>query len=251
MIEKSENAGVVVLKLAHGKANTMDIEFCHAMINEFAALRSSAAKAVVLTGQGSIFSAGVELVRTSDGGPDYVRRFLPALNAMFDAVFHFPKPVVAVINGHAIAGGCVLACCADRRLMVQGNGRIGVTELLVGLPFPALAFEVMRSVTLSRYFPQAVYAGETYLPDGGAERGWIDEVVSATDVLDRAVGVAQALAALPATTFAMTKRQMHLPVIERMQREGDKIDAAVIDIWAAPEATARIQDYVARTLKKR
>lgn len=251
VIEKSENAGVVVLKLAHGKANTMDLESCQAMIDEFTALRSSAAKAVVLTGQGSIFSAGVELVRTSDGGPGYVRKFLPALNAMFDAVFHFPKPVVAAINGHAIAGGCVLACCADRRLMAQGNGRIGVTELLVGLPFPALAFEVMRSVTLSRYFPQAIYAGETYFPDGGAERGWIDEVVSAADLLDRAVGVAQTLAALPAATFAMTKRQMHLPVIERMQREGDKIDAAVIDIWAAPEATARIQDYVARTLKKR
>ena len=251
MIEKSESGGIVVLKFAHGKANTMDIEFCQAVINAFKELWSAPAKAVVLTGQGNIFSAGVELVRTSDGGPAYVRKFLPALNAMFDAVFHFPKPVVAAINGHAIAGGCVLACCADRRLMAQGNGRIGVTELLVGLPFPALAFEVMRSVTLSRYFPQAIYTGETILPEVGAERGWIDEVVAPTDLMDRAMAVAQTLAALPATTFAMTKRQMHLPVIERMELVGDEIDGAVTEIWAAPDATARIQDYVARTFKKR
>ena len=251
MIEKSEKDGIVVLKLVDGKANTMDIEFCDAMINEFKELRSSSAKAVMLTGQGSIFSAGVELVRTSDGGPGYVRKFLPALNAMFDAVFHFPRPVVAAINGHAIAGGCVLACCADKRLMARGNGRIGVTELLVGLPFPALAFEIMRAVTLSRYFSQAIYAGETYLPDGGAERGWIDEVVAPTELMDRTLVVAQALAALPASTFAMTKRQMHLPVIERMELVGDEIDGAVTDIWAAADATARIRDYVARTLKKR
>ena len=61
--------------------------------------------------------------------------------------------------------------------MMQGNGRIGVTELLVGLPFPALAFEVMRFVTVSRYFPQAIYTGETCLPDAGAQRGWVDEVL--------------------------------------------------------------------------
>jgi enoyl-CoA hydratase len=250
MIERSDKGGIAILKLAYGKANTMDIALCQAVIEAFGQLRASSAQAVVLTGQGGIFSAGVELVHTSDGGPAYVRKFLPVLNAMFDAAFHFPKPVVAAINGHAIAGGCVLACCADRRLMAQGNGRIGVTELLVGLPFPALAFEIMRHVTASRYFPQAIHAGETYLCDGGAERGWIHEIVAPADLTDRAVAAAQTLAALPAATFAMTKRQMHSPVIERMERQGEEIDAAVTEIWAAPEATTRIRDYVARTLKK-
>ena len=81
--------------------------------------------------------------------------------------------------------------------------------------------------------------------------GWIDEVVAPAELMDRAVSRAQTLAALPATTFAMTKRQMHLPVVERLELVGDEIDGAVTDIWAAPDATARIQDYVARTLKKR
>lgn len=250
MIERSDNGGIAILQLAHGRANTMDIEFCEAVIETFNQLRSSAAQAVVLTARGSIFSAGVDLIRNSQGGPDYVRKFLPVLNAMFDAVFHFPKPVVAAINGHAIAGGCVLACCADRRLMAQVNGRIGVTELLVGLPFPALAFEVMRFVTAPRFFPRAILQGETFSPEGAAECGWIDEVVAPETLIDRAVIVARTLAALPAATFAMTKRHMHMPVIERIDREGRAIDDAVTDFWATQEAIVRIRDYVARTLKK-
>ena len=104
-------------------------------------LRGSDAKAVVLTGQGKIFSAGVDLKRLSEGGADYIRKFLPVLHKLYDTVFYHPKPVVAAINGHAIAGGCVLACCADRRIMAREGGRIGVTESLVGVPFPALAFD--------------------------------------------------------------------------------------------------------------
>ena len=62
----------------------------------------------MLTGQGRMFSAGVNLIRLSEGGAAYVRRFLPALHRLYDTVFFFPKPVVAAVNGHAIAGGCVL-----------------------------------------------------------------------------------------------------------------------------------------------
>ena len=67
----------------------------------------------------------------------------------------FRSRVVAAVNGHAIAGGCVLQRCADRRIAARGGGRIGVTELLVGVPFPPLAFEVMRFATPPRYFAEA------------------------------------------------------------------------------------------------
>jgi enoyl-CoA hydratase len=251
VIERSDKDGIALLKLHYGKANAMDIELCQAVIEAFHQLRSSPAQAVVLTGEGRMFSAGVDLVRTSAGGSAYVLEFLPVLNAMFDAVFHFPRPVVAAINGHAIAGGCVLACCADLRLMAKGEGKIGVTELLVGLPFPALAFEIMRLVTAPRFFPQAIYSGETFPSEGGFERGWISEVVAPELLLEKSVGAAKRLSALPPATFAMTKRQMHLDVVERMEREGDAIDAAVNDIWASPEATSRIRSFVESTLKKK
>ena len=147
-------------------------------------LRGSDAKAVVLTGQGKIFSAGVDLIRVSEGGADYVRKFLPALHRLYDAVFYHPKPVVAAINGHAIAGGCVLACCADRRIMAREGGRIGVTEMLVGVPFPALAFEIVRFAVPPRYLPEFTLSGATYATDAALQRGWIDEVAEPGE-LDR------------------------------------------------------------------
>ena len=142
MIELVEQDGVGVLRLAHGKVNAMSIEFCEALTARFAEI--SSARAVVMTASGRTFSAGVDLVRLLEGGAPYVRKFLPVLSGMFAAVFSHPAPVVAAINGHAIAGGCVLACAADKRLMARDGGRIGVTELLVGVPFPPAAMEIMR-----------------------------------------------------------------------------------------------------------
>ena len=103
MIELTEQGGVAVLRLGHGKVNAMSLEFCEALTARFAAV--SSARAVVLTGTGHIFSAGVDLLRLTEGGAPYVRKFLPALRTMLATVFSHPAPVVAAINGHALAGG--------------------------------------------------------------------------------------------------------------------------------------------------
>jgi len=250
MIDISERDGIAIVRLAHGKANTMDTEFCAAVTTAFVKLKRAPAHAVLLTGEGGIFSAGVNLIRARDGGPRYVRKFLPVLNRMFDTVFNFPKPVVAAINGHAIAGGCVLACCADRRLMARGAGRMGITELLVGLPFPALAFEVMRFVAAPQDFPSLLYSGTTFPPDEAWDRGLIDEIVEPAALLDRAAAAAQALAALSPAAFEMTKRQLRLDVTDRIKKHGRRIDTEATKLWASDKATETIRDYVARTLGK-
>lgn len=250
MIGVTHHSNVAVLALAHGKANALDTEFCRAITGEFARLKKARVEAVVITAQGPIFSAGVNLVREREGGAKYLRTFLPALNKMFDEVFNFPKPVVAAINGHAIAGGCVLACCADYRMMARGSGKIGVTELLVGVPFPALAFEVMRFVSGPRHFAELIYTGNTYPPEDALERGLLHEVVEAPVLQERAIASARMLADLSPAAFAQTKVQMRLPVTERMKRDGKKIDAAVTKIWTSAKTMASIDAYVAKTLKK-
>jgi enoyl-CoA hydratase len=250
MIDVKSDAGVAVLTLMHGKANALDIEFCEALAARFVELRVTDAKAVVLTGQGKIFSAGVDLIRLSEGGADYVRKFLPALHKLYDAVFNHPKPVVAAINGHAIAGGCVLACCADRRVMANDGGRIGVTELLVGVPFPALAFEIMRHATPPYFFSETILSGATFPADVAAHRGWVNEAVPPALLTERAMAAAQSLAALSPAAFAQTKMQIRQPVTQWLAQCGAATDKAVTKIWTAPETLAYIRDYVARTLKK-
>ena len=250
MIEGKTTDGIAILTLAHGKANALDIEFCDALAARFADLRKSDAKAVVLTAQGNIFSAGVDLRRLGEGGADYIRRFLPALHRLYDEVFFHPKPVVAAINGHAIAGGCVLACCADRRIMVREVGRIGVTEILVGVPFPALAFEIMRHATPPYFFTETILTGETFSAELAAHRGWVNEAVQPPMLMERAIAAAQNLAALSPAAFTQTKMQIRAPVSERIAQSGTATDKSVADIWAAPATITYIRDYVARTLKK-
>jgi enoyl-CoA hydratase len=250
MIELTQQDGIAILKLAHGKANALDIEFCDAITERFRQLATDPVRAVVLTGQGTMFSAGVDLPRLLAGGTDYVRRFLPALHRLYDTVFHHPRPVVAAVNGHAIAGGCVLACCADRRIAARDGGRIGVTELLVGVPFPPLAFEVMRFATTPKYFPDVILSGATFAADAALERGLIDEIAEADALAARALAAAEKLASLPPATFAMTKQQLRQPLDDRMARDGAHYDALAERIWTTPETLAHVRDFVERTFKK-
>jgi enoyl-CoA hydratase len=249
MIEVKTDDRIATVTLAHGKANALDIECCDAIAQQFIALRSADVRAVVLTGQGRMFCAGVDLPRMLDGGADYIRKFLPALHRLYDAVFFFPKPVVAAVNGHAIAGGCVLACCADRRLMVAGNARIGVTELLVGVPFPPLAFEVIRFATPPAFFAEVLLTGATYLPDVAQARRLVDELVPAAELLARATTAAKTLAALPPATFAQTKAQLRQDAAARVAASA-ATEQAVTEIWTRPETLAAMRAFVAKTVGK-
>jgi enoyl-CoA hydratase len=250
MIKLELRGDIAVLTMQHGKANAMDTTFCEDILKRLDELRTSPARAIVITGQGNIFSAGVDLVRALDGGPDYFKGFLPPLRRAFEAVFFYEKPIVAAVNGHAMAGGCVLTCAADRRLMADGTGRIGITELLVGVPFPVIALEIMRFAAAPQHFARIVYSGATFAPEVAVGLGLVDEVVPGDALLDRAVAAAEALAAVGPEAFALTKRQIREPVRERLERDGPRFDPAVDAVWYVPETAARIRDYVSRTFKK-
>jgi enoyl-CoA hydratase/carnithine racemase len=248
VIELASRGDVAILTMIHGKANALTTEFCDGLAARVQ--ETAAARAVVITGTGRIFSAGVDLPRLLEGGASYVREFLPALHRLYETVFFHPKPIVAAVNGHAVAGGCVLACAADTRLMADSGGRIGVTELLVGVPFPPLAFEIMRYATAPQFFPATIFSGATFAPGDAKARGLIDEIVTPEALIERAVAAAETLAALSPSAFALTKRQMRQPVAERTANNAGAYDGAVTETWTAPETAARIRDYVARTLKK-
>jgi enoyl-CoA hydratase len=251
MIDVRSDGGLAIVAMTHGKANALDTAFCGALATTFRGLEADTnVQAVILTGRGSIFSAGVDLIRALDGGPDYFKTFLPALHRLYETVFWFPKPVVAAINGHAVAGGCVLAAAADRRLMPGDGGRIGVTELRVGLPFPSLAFEIMRHVSAPHRFAEIIFGAATYAASAARELGLVDEIVEAAALMDEAARAARTLAALSPDAFALSKRHMRQSVADRLRAHGEQVDAAVQKHWTAPETFARIRDYAERTFKK-
>ncbi len=158
-----------------------------------------------------------------------------------------PKPVVAAINGHAIAGGCMLALACDRRIMSEG--RIGVPELLVGVPFPTLPLELVRRAVAPHVFKDLVYSGRT-LPAGEAKDvGLVDEVAPSPELIARSCEAAERLARIPGETFRITKAQMSAPILESMRAHEDT-DRRVLEAWKSEACRAAIRDYVDRTIKK-
>jgi enoyl-CoA hydratase len=194
-----------------------------------------------------VFCAGVDLRRIVAGGPDYVGQFWPALTEAFLAVFDHPGPLLAAVNGHAIAGGCVLAAACDVRLM--SGATIGLTELLVGVPFPTSAMEIMRHAT-GAAAGQLALTGRPVLADQAHRIGLVDDVVEPDRLFDEAMARAESMAAIPAAAYAMTKRQLHAPARQRIEA-GRADDDAAAAIWAAPHTLAAISGYLERLGSRR
>jgi enoyl-CoA hydratase len=249
MIERKDAGGIRTLKLAHGKVSAMDIELGEAFIKEMDAAKDPAVKAVILTGSGSSFSAGVDLFRVITDGPEYGRRFLPVLDDLLRAALTLPKPMIAAINGHAIAGGCILAATCDHRIMTEGIGRIGIPELAVGVPFPAFPLQIMAARVADGPLRDLVYSGRTVLVDEAKAMGLIDEKCPSGMLIDRATEVAEKMASIPAGAFALTKEAFYTPIIERT-RQLAAMNARVVDAWLQPDTYETIQKYLDRTIKK-
>src|SRR4051794_23621129 len=102
MIEYEERGVVTVLRMARGKGNALNLELVAALVEALDRLEHGPARAGILTGQGSVFGAGVDLPALVAGGAEYVRQFLPLLQRGFERLATFPKPLVAAVNGHAV-----------------------------------------------------------------------------------------------------------------------------------------------------
>ncbi|MBB5084914.1 enoyl-CoA hydratase/isomerase family protein [Nonomuraea endophytica] len=242
MIELEVIDGIGVVRLAHGKVNALDLELCQAIEATLRDLDTGGVRAVVLTGSGRAFSAGVDLERIVGGGAGYVAKYLPALNGAFRAVFDLGKPAVAAINGHAIAGGCVLAAACDHRVMATGPGTIGVPELLVGVPFPEVALEIMRYTLGPVGARRAILDGRNHPAADALALGFVDEVAEPGDLLDRALSAADRLAEIPADTFRHTKGQLRGEAAD--ERE-------TLRLWRTAAADGRIESFMARTVTSR
>jgi enoyl-CoA hydratase len=239
MLEFEERDDVTIVRMAHGKVNALDVELLQAIAKAFAGLEPG--RAVVLTGTGRSFSAGVDLKRITDGGLDYVRVFRPSLSAAVLAVFDHPGPVVAAVNGHAIAGGCVLAAAGDRRLM--SGGTIGLTEMRVGVPFPAVPMEVMRHV-MGPAIRRLVWDAELLDPAAAQAAGLVDEVIAPESLLEAAVAAAARLARITPEVFAYTKRQLQGPARDRLASVSQAEVDASTRMWASPAVQDAINGFM-------
>lgn len=246
MLEIEWHDDVALLRLAHGKVNALDIELLEAIMVAFGEL--SEASALVLTGQGSAFSAGVDLRRILASTAEEIENFIDALSRTMLTVFTHPRPVVAAVNGHAIAGGCVLAVAADVRLMSAGT--MGLTELNVGVGFPTAALEIVRHAAGSQA-QSMILSGRLIEPAEAVSVGFIDWVVDPEELIEAALTEARSLARVPVDAYEITKRQLHGPTMAAIAREYQIYDATVSRTWTSGTGRVALSAFVANLTRPR
>jgi enoyl-CoA hydratase/carnithine racemase len=218
LIDIAHHGEVAVVTLQHPPANAMSLALTEEIAAVFERLgRDSALRSLVLSGQGNCFCAGLDLKALPKLDVADQRRLLNALNRAFLAVYSCPLPVVGAINGHAIAGGLVLALCCDWRVAARTPFLAGLTEVRVGVPFPVGAIEVVRQELSPRVARELVLFGRNMTSDAAVEAGVFDETVDADALLDRALAKAIEFAALPPSGFAKIKRGLRSGSLEAIE----------------------------------
>jgi enoyl-CoA hydratase len=248
VIEWDNTNGIAVLRMKHGPVNALDVDLLAALADGITEIEKSDAEALVLTGEGVAFSAGADLYSVLEGGASYIDGAVPHLSRCFSTLFKFPRPAVAAVNGHAIAGGCVLTCACDYRIMAEGESRIGVSELRVGVPYPTWALEIVRFAAAPQHIQEIVYLARSYLPNEALAKGLVDEIVPPDKLMDRAMEIATRLAAIPPDSFTRAKRQLRAPTISFVENYAPGNDDDVRLAWQSSEITEAIRAFLKKTL---
>jgi len=186
----TDHDGVAVVAMDDGKANALGHHLLGALSSALDDVAD--ADAVVVAGRPGRFSAGFDLEVMKQGGDDARGLLAAGVDAFLKAYLH-PRPVVAACTGHAIAAGAIVLMSSDVRIGADGDFKVGMPEVTIGMPLPFFATELMRD-RLSPCHLGAALLGRMVDPAGAVEVGYLDEVVEAARVLDAAVDRARSLA---------------------------------------------------------
>jgi enoyl-CoA hydratase len=207
--------GVAVVEIDDGKVNAIQRQFLEELGDALDRVVAEDARAVVIVGRPGCYSAGLDLKNLPTLDTQELRAVLALFGETMLRLFLFERPVVAAITGHAIAGGCILALAADRRLMAEGPFRIGLNEVPIGIEVPAFLVEFARTALPAHRLERAVVSG--VLSEGSeAERdGWVEAIVPADALLGRAIELAATLGRFSPKAYMRAKRLIRVPAVDR------------------------------------
>jgi len=234
-----------LIRLEYGKANAIDGRLTSSLAAELDRAIENGKKAVVLTGREGFFSAGLDL-RGLPEGREEMASFLDEFEKLNQKLLQFPLPLVVAVNGHAIAGGCILASTGDVRIGAAGSYKIGVSEVSLGIVFPASAFEIMRATLAPRFVPQVLLGGKLLGPETAVEAGILHRVVPADELLVEAEAAARELGEKPPIAFRHSKLALRAPILERIEKTRAEARRLFLETWFSPEVAERRKAMLAK-----
>lgn len=209
--------GIAVVTLARPPMNAMDAALLEELASLFEGLATDpAVRAAVIAAEGTAFSAGLDLKTVPGLDRQEQRRLIDALNASFGTLYAWPKPLVAAVNSHAIAGGLVLALCADWRVVADVPMQISLAEVRVGVTYPVAPMQIARAELAPSAARRLILLGETVDAAAAEALAIMDDRVPSHILLPHAIAQAKRHAGLPPQAFATTKRELRAAELERI-----------------------------------
>jgi enoyl-CoA hydratase/carnithine racemase len=240
---EDREGGVRLLTLDRPPANAITPQLLNDLTGALDAAREDdGVRAIVLTGEGRFFSAGLDL----RGGIDFAAAITPggaadpfaALRDCLLTFLSFPKPTIAMLNGHAIAGGLILVLTCDYRLGLDGEYRIGLNEVEIGASFPRAAFEIVRLRLAHQQGSELLLGAAIYPAQQAVRLGVVDELIPA-DAFEATVSRRAArLGSFPRDAYAHTKAALVAEGMARIQADTPEEAMRTAAVWMTPESVA-------------
>lgn len=234
-IEEAEKE-VVIVKMNSNKLNLMDDGFFDDLNNAFDAIEKDFSdRPVVLTSAVNVFSAGLDIKRCYDlfqnGDMEEVSLWFENFRDSLLRVFSFSQPLIGAVNGHAIAGGLILALCCDIRIAATGNAKFGLNEIKVGFPLPATLAEIIKHSLGTKTAEELIFRSELVGPQDGHGYGLFHELAESENLTETAVeyaGEYTGLASIDSYSFA--KKALRSEVTERIYGPSMELDEEIPDL---------------------
>lgn len=241
--------GVRMLTLNRPPANAISREFLDALRDQANAARDDDnVRAVIVTGSGKFFSGGLD-VKEAASGQSRVGNLAGSTEDGIYALWTLPKPTVAMINGHAIAGGVIIALACDFRITQTASHRFGLNEVAIGLAFPRGAFEIARLALTNRQLRWTLLEAALFDANRALELGIVDEIVAPAELQPRCVELAKRLGANGHLAYAHTKRRIQAEAVARSLEQRPEEAREVAAIGDSEESRALLSAQV-RSISK-
>ncbi len=246
---KKENYAII--QMDREKANPINQSFVSELRDVLKeCLSDDQIKGAIINGKENFFSAGLDLPELYNYNEQEFSVFWKDFMGLVSDLVSFNKPLVASITGHAPAGGCIIAICCDYRVMAEGNYKIGLNEIPVGIIVPRGIFDIYSFWIGQRRAFNYLMEGKLYSPQHAMEIGLVDEVVSPVDVLATSENKLKKYLQFEQTGWRMTKRQLkHNQLVAMSSISTAEMDMFLQQWWSEP-VRAIIGNFVQQLKKK-
>jgi 3,2-trans-enoyl-CoA isomerase len=251
MIISIEHGAVRELRLNRPPVNALSAELISALRQAIEVAPHEGVRALILSGSPARFSGGLDVPTLLKLDYAAIEHLWRDFYGLLGALARSPIPIAAAITGHAPAGGTVLAIFCDWRTMAEGDYRIGLNEVQVGIQLPPILMEALRRLVGTREAEHMAVQGLLMSPLDALKVGLVDEVVPGVQVVNRALEWCQRLLALPPEAMIGTRREARSDLVALFQRDLEPELQEVIASWWRPETQQVLRALAQRLGKKK